>query len=179
MQPEVTDQEVRHSLDRLSRICRIFAFGLTSVVGFMLLPMLLSPLILVGACFSIGPFSYTGSFVALALMMIQSVLTIASLWLIRKVFIDIAGKRPFYPKQSRSLLVAGLMMLVCTFTMSLPCNSASISCTIGSFFIGIDLAGQTPTSINLGTLLCSISLLTMSTVFKYGYLLQCISDDTV
>lgn len=179
MEPEITDGDLERSTSRLSKLCRISSLLLSLFSLIVMLPILLSPLIIAGVFLSIGPFSYSGSIAALLLMMIQSALFSTSLWLITHVFVDIAAKRPFYMSQAKQLLFAGILMLVCTLAEAIPYDLAVLSFNLGPLSIGLELSKAPGCSINLGTLLCAISLLTVSAIFRHGYLLQRISDDTV
>lgn len=179
MEPEITNREIEQSAERLSRFCRFPSHILAFFSCVVMLPVFLSPFIIFGSITSVGPFSYTGSIAALVTMVGQSALLSISLILMRRVFVDIAGKRPFYRTQSRSLLVAGISMLLCAFLETIPYGYASLSFQIGVISVGLELARTSPSFINISTLLCSVSLLTISAVFKYGYFLQRISEDTV
>ncbi|MDY4535088.1 hypothetical protein [Tractidigestivibacter sp.] len=179
MDPEITDSDLERSVSRLSRLCRLSSRLLFILSIIVMLPLLLSPLILVGAFLAIGPFSYEGSISDLLLMIVQSALASTALCIITRVFVDIAKKKPFYIGQASHLMIAGILMLVCTFVEVIPYDSATLSLTLGPLYIGLELSKSPGCFINLGSLLCSISLLTISAVFRYGYLLQRISDDTV
>lgn len=179
MEPEITGSDIERSAGRLSRLCRFSSHLLSFFSLILMLPVLLSPLILIGAFLSVGPFSYTGSICALVLMMAQSALLSVSLRFITQVFVDIAKRRPFYISQAKHLLFAGILMFVCTFIEAIPYGLSTLSFNYGSLAIGLELSKASGFSINLGTLLCSVSLLTVSAIFRHGYLLQRISDDTI
>ena len=75
--------------------------------------------------------------------------------------------------------MVGILMMFYTLIEMIPYETASLHLNLGVLYVGLELFKPTQTIINLGTLVCSISFLTISAVFKYGLLLRCISDDTI
>ena len=179
MDKEITIRDVELSEKRLSVLCRLSSSILAVFASVIMLPFFLSPFVLFGAVLSVGPFSYSGSPLAFIILLIQSLILSSSLWLLRYTFVDISRKRPFCPDQSKRLFMVGILMMSYTFIEMIPYETASLHFSLGVFYVGLELFKPTPTAINLGTLVCSISFLTISAVFKYGLLLRCISDDTI
>lgn len=179
MESEITTRDVENSVKRLSKLCRLSSSVLTFLTVVAILPFCFFPLTLTGALFSIGPISYSGSLVAFIMLATQSLLLAISLWFLRQVFCDIARGLPFSTDQTARFFKVGILLLLYTFIELIPYDIANLHFSMGSITLGIELAKCQPPLINLGTLLCSITFLTISAVFRYGHLLQSISDDTI
>ena len=179
MEEEITARYLERFIGRLSRICRLSSSLLTVLSIVAGLPFMLLPVALIDPPFISTPFSYDGSLTALVVLAIQSLLLAGTLWLLHRVFSDIANDHPFSAKQPIRFCIISILLLLHTLIELVPYDAAVISFCLGPLYLGVELLRCQPIPINFGVLLCSITFLTISAVFRYGYLLQCVSDDTI
>lgn len=179
MDKEVSVKELDCSTHQIARFCRVSSSVLLFLSACFVLPVIAALFMFIGLPFGLDCLSYSGPMCSVIILTIQYILFALCLWLLHRVFNDISQKRPFSQKQSRRLLRIGLLSLVYSIIEIVPFSPVSIDLFLGPLYLGLQLVHHQPANLNMGTILCAISFISLSAVFQYGSLLQRISDDTV
>lgn len=172
------DQELACSIHKALTACRIIKnVSLVCLVCFLILWALFFVLQLIGFLndgFDLIAFVHSILFGSAVAVILISVI---------RIFSD-AKKQvtPFTSKQSKRIVVIAIMVLILAINDVLFPMSELIYTSSFSQYIGFEIdTGDTysPPTLNLGMLLFSLLLMCLSVIFKYGYLLQQLSDETV
>lgn len=100
--------------------------------------------------------------------------------LITNVFRDVAkGSTPFTLMQVRRIRIAALIIALDALVGTVFSPGFIYAMQVGGINIGYTVIGQPSVPIDLGEILTAICLFCLSFVFKYGVLLQRLSDETL
>lgn len=127
--------------------------------------------------------TYNVSATSVAFSFMQWVAVAVTLWVLSDIFGEVARRRsPFSDKTVRKLLIAGFIMIAAIAANVLsPAWSVSTVNASGGYF-SFTQEGNVVLNFDLGTALAAlvaVFMFGMSALFRYGAMLQSVSDDTV
>ncbi len=175
------DRETSDALTRANKVCRFINIALkaTSLVfivfwliaaGIMIYPLIGPDSNSSGYSSFLAPFLFIGQGVSIAAMLIVFI----------KILSDVSkGESPFTMMQVKRLrMIAGLLLLYgfLDFAVSLNTAAAQLSGLDAGY---ISVSGNAIVFLNFSPLIAAAVVFAFSFVFKYGVLLQELSDDTL
>lgn len=116
-----------------------------------------------------------GFFSVLDLFVYAVILLLAGL-----IFRDVSkGETPFTYKQAKRIRVIAWLLLIYALLEAFLPTGVLMYQSLGNSVFGIEHGATFSPSIKVGTIVVSLVVFFLSTVFKYGVKLQELSDDTV
>lgn len=179
MEREITDRDLEQCVSHVSLLCRCLSRFLSLLTALAISPFFLLPLCWLLSTLSSGSISFGCSLPTIVILTVQSILLAGTLWLLRSVFSEIAQKRPFSIVQANRFRNVGIITLCYVLVELIPFNPGAIRFDLGDLSFAIQLARFQPPTINVGVVLCSVTCFAISFIFRYGQMLQNVSDDTV
>lgn len=179
---EVTSRDVEASLERISKANKLASVILFLVAGLWLAGSLFGSIVLlVGYCFPGNSFAtMTGDVFYSVIMALIGLLLFFVLVIVGLMFRDIGeGETPFSDKQVKRLRIIALLLVFYVFVDALQSGSADGLLHVGDLKLHVSFTERPLTKINVGMLAGALVCFCMSSVFRYGLLLQLVSDDVV
>lgn len=175
---EVTSSTVEQNLDRLQRAFKIVSRALL-LVSISVSLLLVAPAVFIVSAVPIFPCTVQGDFSAVLLELLLLPLLICIPWtLFYFVRRTADGGSPFNGHSPRYLLLLAMAYLCLAVSNYFPSGSASITFDAFGWTFGMALGEETG-FVDVGSLCACLVFLCLSFVFKYGQMLQSVSDDTV
>ena len=175
------EREIREAFNRMKRVCKVIRIVvLVCLVAFTLGWIIFACLMIAG---HIRDGSDTIGLDAIAYFILFGLLIVFLLIITLRIFSDIcANESPFSFKQVKRLRFMGSAFLISTAIEALLSLSFSFDMPKVSSFIG--LVGNSTSDpsyihVNVLTLIIALACFGLAIIFKYGILLQQLSDDTL
>lgn len=177
---EVTSSMVEQNLDRLQRAFKIVSRVLLFVsIGVSLLLVVPAVLIIIVSVVPLFPCTVQGDFSAVLLDLLLLPLSVCIPWTLFHFVRRIAdGGSPFNRHSPKYMLLLAMAYLCVAVSNYFPSGSASITFDVFGWTFGMAL-GEGAGFVDVGSLCACLVFLCLSFVFKYGQMLQSVSDDTV
>lgn len=173
-----TDEvNLKQSLEKASRACKIIRVILAIVAAIAAVGLAAAISVLGFQCVNLG-----GGFALLLYTIVYGVLILTFLYMMICMFSDIVkGGKPFSVRQARRLQIIALVALLFV-VLELIFSYGMAYEVIPS--AGIDIlinngASEPTVNLNIGMLVFSGIMYSLSAIFRYAALLQQLSDDTV
>ncbi|MBP3866946.1 MAG: hypothetical protein J6D25_03970 [Eggerthellaceae bacterium] len=179
---EITSKDVEANLKHISKASRLASIILFLVAGLWLVGSLFSSIVLVVGClFPENPFAtMTGDVFYSVIIALVGLLVFFALTTVGLIFRDIGkGKTPFSYGQVKRLRFVALLLVLYVFVDALQSGNADGLFHVGELNFHVSLTERPLTNINVGMLMGALVCFCMSFVFRYGLLLQSVSDDVV
>lgn len=177
---EITSQEVERGLLRLrrvffwaSRVLFIAAVTITLLVAAVVLGMMLA--------FALPSISVTadGDLSNLVLALIAFPVLVALPWILTLFFRAITrGESPFGIYAVRLLLILSFTYLVDVIVSAFPTGSLVVSVNVSGWIFGYSFSA-TESVFDIGSAGACVAFASLALIFKYGQMLQAVSDSTV
>lgn len=175
------DRETSDALARANRVCRFINIALKAAslvfvvfwliaAGLMIYPLISPDQHNSGYLSFLAPLLFIGQGVSIAAMLIVFI----------KILSDVSkGESPFTMMQVKRLrTIAGLLLLYGVLDFAVSLNTAAVQ--LSGLDAGyISVSGNAIVFLNLSPLIAAAVVFAFSFVFKYGVLLQELSDDTL
>ncbi|WP_204573992.1 hypothetical protein [Collinsella intestinalis] len=177
---EITSHAIEAKLARLQRGFKVIVRLLWPICIFISVLMVIPSLLMVVGCFvPFFPCSVQGDFSAALLDLLFLPLSVCIPWTLLYFARKISeGHSPFNSQSPRYMLMLALAYFCMAVSNFFSSGKASITIDIFGWTFGISL-GSEPGFLDIGSLCACLVFVCLALVFKYGQMLQAVSDDTV
>lgn len=178
---EVKKKDVEHYATSLARISRV-VFILFRVVAIMVAGIVVIPLLvaMIGYFFGLDvSVQVDGSIGNAVLLALELLLFAIAIWALSSICKNVfCGSTPFSLSQVRRIRFVALCIFLLAF-VDFFVSQGSVSFVYSGMEMGLFSYFEDSSRLNIAALISSAALFLLSFVFKYGVLLQSVSDDTV
>lgn len=178
---EVSSTTVEKEFNRIAAICKPVSTAMFVLAVFVTGLLALFTILLLMGLFVLGiTISATGDMLAVLTLPVLYCCSIALTWTLWGITRGIAKHEgPFTTTTRRGMAALSALYALAAILDFIPLDPASLAIKVASITTTFDYGAHDTGTLSIGTIGAAVMFAVLTVVFKYGSLLQRVSDDTV